>query len=185
MRAILFLDVDGVLNSRATIERRAINKCREPGGHGDSTGGMMGIDPHHVQFLKQLYEQVAYRIVISSTWRLHKHDQVTPALKKCGLTAEVIGKTPHGAYDPIRGLWNASVRGYEIQAWLRENAGSFDSYAVLDDDSDMPGVCHRFVQTDGQLGLGEEHVPLLVEVLNQQMTRAERISLTSKKAKEA
>jgi hypothetical protein len=57
-----------------------------------------------------------------------------------------------------------TCRGHEILAWVDAHP-ELDSYAVVDDDSDMDGVRHRFVRTSWAEGLRDQHMLPLIRTL--------------------
>lgn len=130
---VLFLDIDGVLNSHRT----AI-----------AFGGM----PFRVHRDRAMFDEVAIRliagivkaagagIVLSSSWRLSdsRWADIGPAL---GLP--IFDRTPS----------MLGPRGREIGAWLEAHP-EVDTYAIVDDDPDMlPDQLPFFVQTDMHDGL--------------------------------
>lgn len=124
---ILFLDVDGVLNSY-------------------KTGGMYALKRNCLRRLQKIVEETGCEIVLSSTWR--KDEYALRRLKRVlayrGI--KIKDTTP---------IFQKGFRGLEIQAWLVSNP-SPDGYkfAIVDDDSDM--LDHQlphFFQTDPEYGL--------------------------------
>lgn len=121
---VIFLDIDGVLNWRATVDR---------------ISGYIGFCPARIARLNRITAAVPdAKIVVSSTWR-HCFDTdayrdfpgLVALLKKRGVSAEIIDKTPHRfSYLP---------RGGEIREWIRawkaENPGQKLEIVVLDDDT--------------------------------------------------
>jgi hypothetical protein len=113
---ILFLDIDGVLNSRTT----------KPGDDGDP----FGIHPGLRDRLLRVIEATGAKIVISSSWR--STDRGLGLIRAAGI--EYIGTTPHCC---------TGIRGAEIYDWMSKNIpweerknGTF-RYAILDDDSNI------------------------------------------------
>lgn len=113
---VIFLDVDGVLNSMESVLLfRHTNT----------------LDPVRVGMVARLCEETDAKIVVSSSWRGHTLQNTKDSLAEAGaesLVPLIIGQTPR-----IPGK-----RGHEIAAWLLGN--KVDGYVILDDDSDMlPG----------------------------------------------
>jgi len=141
---VLFLDIDGVLNSAYVIE-----KC----GRGDI------IDRTMVERVNRIVDATDCKIVISSTWRLFYPLGVLSALLRVhGLRDVLIGKTP----DLDRSQYN---RGDEIQAWL-DTQPCVEKFVILDDDSDMSDVINHLVQTTFKEGLKDEHVDRAIAMLS-------------------
>ena len=150
---IIFLDIDGVLNSGKYISRIGI----------DFDDPKNQIDSEAVQRLNVIIEKTKGAIVISSTWRLSFKNDL-PKLQNCmlsyGILGNVIGATPEKNSTRNR-------RGKEIQAWLDENRHlNIDNYVIVDDDRDMGKLIHRAVFTKFEDGLLDHHVELIVGILN-------------------
>lgn len=116
---VIFLDIDGVLNSHRTYYTLGnIDewKC---------------LDPIAVGLIRRLCEKTNAWVVISSTWRI-LYD-----IEEFKKNFEDI----YGWKIPLIDITeNLSVpRGQEIQKWLDEN-NEVNEYVIIDDDSDMlPG----------------------------------------------
>lgn len=104
---IIFLDIDGVLNCPATLERFQ---------------GTIAIDTNMVSSMKRIIRETGAKVVISSTWRMSK--ERLAEIEKHGI--EFIDITP-----VLR-----SIRGEEIASWLKSHP-NVKKYAILDDDSDF------------------------------------------------
>jgi hypothetical protein len=151
---ILFLDIDGVLNSRTYLM-----VCYKQGMVPDDK-----IDPDAVKRLNQITDATGASIVVSSTWRLPYvwHNNVADLrklLKKVGITATILGATP----DHQR----SHGRGGEIQDWMDNCGQQIDSFVILDDDNDMGKLDKFLVKTTFTDGLQDVHVKAAVEILNQ------------------
>ena len=147
---IIFLDIDGVLNSEKSIKMNYYMN----GKHS------IHVDlPHksHVKWLNKIVEETGAKLVISSTWRIGTiARRISDILYLCGVKATVIDKTPVGNCE----------RGIEIQTWLDETKYEILSFIILDDDSDMLHLSNRLVQTKWKFGLNEKHAIKAIEMLN-------------------
>lgn len=146
---IVFLDIDGVLNSlRWWADRNTISHV-----HPD-------IDPRAVELLNQLAPPKTTRIVVSSAWRLMGQKVVTEVLFRVGVKARVIGVTPD--LVPL----GEHLRGLEITDWLSNHHRA--SYVVVDDDADA-GVGHegRFVKTNPVEGLTAQNVSMALKLFEE------------------
>lgn len=129
---VLFLDVDGVLNSH-------------------KTGGLYALKKKCLRLLQDIVESTDCKIVLSSTWR--KDDYAMKRLRRVlsyrGI--KIFSTTP----DLSGNIGN--IRGNEIAQWLDENKDlGITHYAILDDDGDMQdSQLRNFFQTDGMYGLTE------------------------------
>jgi hypothetical protein len=104
---VLFLDVDGVLNSRSTTDFR---------------NNLYPIDPYMAFMVGKIQLDTDCQVVLSSSWRLHP-DGIAAVEKN---VVKVLDKTPY-----LDG-----IRGDEIVQWLRDH-DDVTKYAILDDDSDF------------------------------------------------
>lgn len=150
---VLFLDVDGVLNS---AERPA--QCRE--------GGIMGIDPVLTSRLVRVLLATGAKVVVSSAWRICGIDpgsrffDCLSAADPTGLVlGRIIGKTADG--------WarrDCDCRGDEIQLWL-DSHKDVTAFAIVDDDAGMGHLEDHCVRTSWAEGLTEELADKLIEKL--------------------
>lgn len=140
---LIFLDIDGVLNSQYMYADRDDEII-------DSKGGKLS--KRCIKLLNNITEDTGAKIVLSSTWRTDKG--VESFLCDAGIAGEIIGKTPY-----IGDRW--ALRGNEILAWIKENSGligkqyhEYHSFIILDDDSDMLyWQRENFFHTDAYAGL--------------------------------
>lgn len=131
MRKILFLDIDGVLNSAKT--------CCAFGGYPMAMSHIAAFDQAAIRLIQRLCDSAGVQIVLSSAWRNDAEwETYGPAL---GLP--IIGRTPSFL----------GPRGREIQKWLEDHPG-VEQYAIVDDDGDMlTEQLPRFVHTNAEEGL--------------------------------
>lgn len=137
---VIFLDIDGVLNCRQTIER---------------WDGFIGIDPVLVKNFLRIIDETGAKVVLSSTWR--RDQNWRDVMRKNGLTCKFLGRT-NISYVPKRGT--------QIKEWLDECKKTIDKYVILDDDTDMlPG--QKLFKTDFYNGgLTEEIAEKVIKYLN-------------------
>lgn len=160
MRKIIFLDIDGVLNSVDYFEQT--KGCK----------GYTEINPEKVKLLKEIVERTGAELVLSSTWRcLAKNNSepehpmytyLTDTLKEYGM--KIIDHTPCIGQN----------RPKEIKAWLDNQQDKDVRFVSLDDD--FPeyeykefGIGNCLVRTsfyEKYGGLRQEHVEKAVEILN-------------------
>jgi hypothetical protein len=130
---VLFLDIDGVLNSR----RSCVANYGYP--HDFSQSNMRMFDVVALGLIQRLCQLHLIKVVISSSWRNHHPWQEIGK----GLDLPVIDSTPR----------LVGPRGKEIAAWLEAHP-EVETYAILDDDPDMlPDQQGCFVHTNGMEGL--------------------------------
>lgn len=111
---LLFLDIDGVVNSYRTKQR---------------FGGFIGIDPELAAKVKRIINETGCKVVLSSTWRLDEKSQNHVKEKVCNF----IDVTP-----AFPGL---AIRGTEVKHWIDHHPEVFGEkvtrYAILDDNDDF------------------------------------------------
>jgi len=161
-RRVIFLDIDGVLNSAQTCTRwEAITGVWECGGYFHERdlcrddNVMWG--PDLVQHLKRMVEETNACIVISSTWReFFSVEKFVEMFAVYGWhQAPVIDKTPSSDF---------TLRGQEINAWLYDNPVA--GYVIIDDtDSFLEEQSPYFVQTDPEVGLSATDVDKAIAIL--------------------
>jgi len=153
---IIFLDIDGVLNS-ASYDRKRDWKIQTD------------IDETRLPLLKSIVEQTGAEIVLSSTWRTHwERDEklcdadgvyINNVFAKYNL--KIFGKTPY--------LGICAERRDEISIWLDLHAEKVESFVIIDDYRFGWGkLSENLVLTNPRRGLGleEEHVLKAVNILN-------------------
>ena len=161
---IIFLDIDGVLNSHTTK---------------DTCGFYIGIEDRKVKLLRDIVDATDAKIVLSSTWRIglnnqgHRLENNMPYLKnklaKFGL--DIYG------YTPEVGI-HRDCRGQEINLWLKAHEQEVDQWVVLDDewfpDFSTYGIYPHWVRTAfyGD-GLTIDDVEDAIRVLNGELLEGE------------
>lgn len=150
---VLFLDIDGVLNSAASAhlhhdykKQSSFVKFTEPNQQDFCSYDFCPVAVSNLYYI--LKEVPDLKVVVSSMWRLGRTiAELQSIFIYLGLPSDrIIDKTPL-INDDING-----VRGEEIQEWLNKNP--VNKYAILDDDSDMlPSQIPNFFNTDALNGL--------------------------------
>lgn len=157
MSSLIFLDIDGVLNT-IIVDTEPIEGGRPSP---DEDGFYYCINsPNHkrvsnrqaVMWLNLLCKTTGAKIVISSTWRTSLTlAELKETLTNSGLLPEIeiIGCTPSLSYIPDR------TRGMEITTYLNNNYGDqWPNFVILDDDSDMDNLKDKLIKCDTYTGLG-------------------------------
>jgi hypothetical protein len=138
---IIFLDVDGVLNSH-----------RSARDHAGKPGAYKMLDRRAIAAMNRLVDETGAHVVLSSTWRLGTS---LPAFNEHiatqGATFRVEDKTPD---------YRGKSRGLEIAAWLEwhRRDSRCEAFVILDDDPDMDELAFAHVKTDCAVGLTEQDV---------------------------
>lgn len=148
---VIFLDIDGVLNSNLWVLQNSGAASRGT----SSTLELMRkmINTKHIPFLQRVVSETGAQIVVSSSWRdVLTIDELRDIFSSYGLDAEIIGTTPPG-----------HVRRDAIERWLAAHS-EISRYVVLDDfDLD---VWAEHVRTDVNEGMSNDDATRAIEVLN-------------------
>jgi hypothetical protein len=155
---IIFLDIDGVLNSMDSMKRKK-------GIFFDDNP-----DEVHIGHLNHIIEETGAKVVISSTWRKGTGAiYLWRLLDQCGFKGKVLGTTPD----------TGDIRGNEIRCWMdrynnrrdwklnrdQEDFDPIESFVILDDDSDMGDLLQYLVRCDGEKGLLEKEAEQAIKIL--------------------
>ena len=144
---IIFLDIDGVLNSRKSLA---------------NFKSLWQLSPDNISQLNRIIDATNAKIVISSSWRYCK--EISSELESylnndCGIKGEIIGRTPVIGFSRRRGC--------EIATWVEEWQGeTIESFVILDDGSDMEPFMDRLCQTSFEVGLTEKDADKAIKMLN-------------------
>ncbi len=153
---VIFLDIDGVLNSRAYDRKRNWDE-------------LTNIDESRLPLVKNIVDETGARIVLSSTWKTH-WDKLPEKCDTDGIYInETFSKFGLEIYDKTPDLGIDFDRPDEIKAWLDCARETIESFVIIDDYRYAWGkLADRFVKTNPHFGLGleDEHVQKAVEILN-------------------
>lgn len=151
---VIFLDVDGVLNSDEYIK-------------GTIKSNIQGIEKHvdveKIKLLRQAIDQTNAKVVLTSSWRLTKKAQeLIKLLITYGIYAD---STPY-----IR-----NERGLEIKQWLADNQ-NVEDFVILDDeifDSYDEGLMKKLVKISNGNGhnFGEGLLPKDIDEIIKRLGR--------------
>ena len=151
-RKILFLDIDGVLNSDAfadyMLEEDNVDIFNED-----------MLDERAIVQLKKIVVTTGAEIVLSSSWRWYKdtRDKVHQQLRAKDI--DFIDTTP-------REINITMNRGMEIKAWLDEHP-EVERFVILDDDDlRIEEYLPYHVKTTFKYGLTREKAAEAIQILN-------------------
>jgi hypothetical protein len=141
---IIFLDMDGVLcTTRSHLAQ----------GHDPAIWHQSALDREGVGLLNLLCEEVGdVQYVLSSTWRRdYSKEWMESHLREFGWKGVF--------HDDWKTHFLNTIRGIEIEDWLNRHITEWDTFVILDDNSDMtPEQKEKyFVQTDAHNGIMFEH----------------------------
>lgn len=166
---IVFLDIDGVLNSSLTHGR---------------------LDKQYYELLQQLVEYTDCYFVISSSWRcMNVEDtryELSGHIKENNkknknrasklqdpfpdwLIDRIVDITPRAYYFINYNIQKHFLcpRGIEIDKFLKDTDIDVENYVILDDDDDMLlSQINHLVVTDDEAGLTETDVQKCIKILN-------------------
>lgn len=162
MNPILFLDIDGVLNSVEYAIRTKIH-------------GIWGLDSPCVKRLQHIVDETQCDIVIMSTWRrIHSLEEISEMLIAAGMRnpVRIIGATPADLHTRKQFKGQRTIRGHEVDAWLNapenENRVFYERshtkqvrYCCVDDDTDFHSY-QPLVRTSNEVGLTNEDADKII-----------------------
>ncbi|MDF9825634.1 hypothetical protein M2475_002033 [Breznakia sp. PF5-3] len=152
---VVFLDIDGVLNSYKYMEKPFVLKGKN----------YHFIDKKNIANLKEIINKTNAVIVLSSTWRLSFYDDLTSnnkmgealiyALKEANLS--LYAMTPYNGID----------RYQEIQEWLLEHP-EVSTYIILDDtDYDWKDIKPYWIPCNPKVGLTKKDAKKAIRLLGE------------------
>lgn len=170
---IIFLDIDGVLNSYqewVPVAERMKS---------DLVWDLHDLTPKYIERLNEIIEKTDAKIVISSSWRLqYSPHEIEDMLIFRGFKGSVIDEIPLIAESgwmeqkprlekiELNGVINAD-RGDEIQYWLNHNQVS--NFIILDDidyDNVIKYFYSHFIHIKKGTGILPQHVEKACRKLN-------------------
>ena len=156
---IIFLDIDGVLNSEM-YKARSSENCVD--GY---------IDLSRVKLLADIVNVTDAKIVLISSLRLDwdKSSELCgddgKYINKCLATygLSIMDKTPYISFF--------TARRKEVLSWLSEHQNELESFVIIDDMSDgWESLSSRVVNTNPTgYGLEDGHVKKAIELLNEKV----------------
>lgn len=155
MNNIIFLDVDGVLNSE-----------RWNASHKKEIDNGMTIDEETFPLLKELVVFSDAKIVLHSGWKYWFDENINPIRKESAFLVSLLEKygmkieafTPNLVTEEMKKARIFSpVKGDEILLWLSNNP--HEKWVVLDDiPLKNPEVQQRQIVTDAKVGLSKDDI---------------------------
>lgn len=152
---VIFLDIDGVLNTIYTKER--IN-------------GMIFVEDKYIKILKEICDKTGAKVVLSSSWRSGWYDidngnnntrdakdfiALRDKLLEFGI--ELFDKTPD---------ISAMKRGEEIKQWLEEHKDlNITNFVIFDDMAIVKPFNRYFIQTSFAEGMKEKYIKKAIKML--------------------
>lgn len=168
MNKVIFLDIDGVLNTNWWYTQMDRNTPKDKYGY--------AFDPKAVANLKRIVEETGADIVISSSWKCLGLTQMEEMWNDRNLPGKIIGITPNTVSDEL--LLNADIdsiemfhiRGEEIREWLSKHGKNVSNYVIIDDmDNMLPEQQSHFIQTNPEVGISKEDSETAIYILNKEV----------------
>ncbi len=167
MRKVIFLDIDGVLNTQYWFGQRDRNISKDRWGY--------MFDPASVSNLASILEKTGAEIVISSSWKCIGISSLRDMWKERHLPGVIRDVTPDYMCDGLLlspELSDAdclNARGSKIKGWLIKHRGEVSEYVIIDDMDDvLPEQQAHFVWTDSGVGISEEDAKKAIKILQGQ-----------------
>ena len=163
MSSVIFLDIDGVLNSNFWNDR-----------HQTEIGDGTLIDEEKIKLLAHLVRETNSEIILHSGWRFWFDSGLKPLCKEANKLVEllekedlhIIGVTPNLTTEEIRKTKKFSlVKADEILLWINLH-NDVTEWVVLDDlDLHNAQMERHQVKPDQTVGLTLENVKQAVKIL--------------------
>lgn len=175
---IIFLDIDGVLNTSATFKRRYYEYKK-------SGILWLEIDEFRLQLLQKIVKETNAKIVLSSTWRSgfvknnNNNNIIIPTFDKSKQLLNIFKKYDLDIYDITpydKNMW----RENEILEYLK-NRDDVESFVIFDDEAKdlqifadnglilVHNDCTDF--DEERNGLLEKHALIAIKKLNKDLNR--------------
>jgi HAD domain in Swiss Army Knife RNA repair proteins len=156
---VLFLDMDGVINSDRFMRRTHVRRSLVP--KFSEAAFLAMIDPDAVALVNEIVDRTGCAVVSSSAWRtIWNPERLTKMLRAQGGTFTVSSKTPV----------TPESRGRQIASWLERHTG-VESAAILDYNDDMGSLRPLLVRTTHERGIEPVHVERAVALLSRRPGR--------------
>lgn len=159
MNKIIFLDIDGVLNSMDFLHLNILNARVNDAVYTNKDKHGSLFDPRCILAFNTLIKATDADIVISSDWRFSGLNAMKHLWSDRELSGNIIGVTP----------FTGGIRGSDVDDFMRFNDMDFstDKILIIDDNSDffdfqMPNL----IQTNPTFGLTFKDVLKGIDILN-------------------
>lgn len=159
MERLIFLDIDGVLNTR-----RSMQQMRGPNSLMRGYTGL-SFDLEAMQWLNYIVDNSQADIVITSSWKYKGLEAMRNMWTEYAMHGYVKDITP--SIQIRRDLF--CMRGMEILKWLSENYPEGMEqlrYVIIDDGDDfLPEQAEMLVRTNAEVGITREDAAKAINIL--------------------
>ena len=150
---VVFIDIDGVLNSVQYDRQRTVEQGN--------------IDETRLQLLKELVDTTKARIVLTSSWRKHWEKDIAQCDAIGKEINEVFSKYQLAIYDKTECL-PSNDRADEVRTWLKHQ-GEIEEYVIFDDIAFGWGddLQDHLIKTNPRIGyaLEAKHIHKAIKLL--------------------
>lgn len=146
MAKFILLDFDGVVTSKTYTMKCYREHARE------NIYGMDWFDPECVEALKKIVDETGAKIVVSSSWRDLRIEQLQRIWAFIPMPGELVETTP---------VWILTKKG-AIEHWIKQHP---DDRHVILDDADL-GIDNQ-IRTDPHTGLVRDDAERAIKILNE------------------
>ncbi len=157
---VIFLDIDGVLNTEKTYEKIYNEYIL-------TNHKSVPIDEEKIIYLKEIVEATTARIILSSSWRRFcefENNKIVSTDTNMNYLINILKKYNLEIYD-ITSYEKNGHRGLEIEEWLTHH--KVESFIIFDDiETDLKEFNEELIQTNSHIGLTKNHINLAIEKLN-------------------
>lgn len=133
---IIFLDIDGVLNTDRQIRMNDLEQIKD-----------IKFDPRSMKNLKKIINKSKAKIVITSTWRIHRQENGY-LWKELIRNFQIYNLDTNSLFDitpVIDTRMKPESREREISEWLNKNK-NIEQFVILDDQWNMGKLNHHFIR---------------------------------------
>ena len=165
MKKVIFLDIDGVINTKEWHCRMTKDTPHDEFG--------FAFDPIAVSNLEHIIDETGAVIVISSSWKFLGVPKLRKMWEMRNLPGTIHDITPNTISDEM--LLNANLdemelgvcRGNEIKEWLSRHQGEVSNYVIIDDYDDLlqEQMGHAVI-TNTLIGITENDAEKAIAILN-------------------
>jgi hypothetical protein len=156
MKGLIFLDIDGVVCTAATLAQRARR------GH----AGEIVADRDCILHLNRILRETGADIVLSSAWRFSGLLEMRAIAALWGIEGRIIDLIPDLATKRPGGLWEGHERWKEIERWLIDNpSDGTRMFVIIDDIRDMGRFADYHVCTEETVGLTAADADKAIRIL--------------------
>lgn len=158
---LIFLDIDGVLNSSTYFFSKEYLDETE---HMSDAELMLlehpsNLDPTALKLINHIVNESGAQVVMSSSWRMkYSIEEWTEMMQKRGATFKISGRTPK---------FSDTTRGTEIMDFINSMRNRPDSIVIIDDHSDMDNLKKYLVLTNAKFGITMQDVEKALQILFQ------------------